>query len=49
MAFRVDFSFRCCTFIRAPVAVVHVETPADPPEAAMPEPIDIDRSPGTAS
>jgi plastocyanin len=44
MAFRVDFSVRCCTFIRAPVAVVHVEMPAHRLEVAMPEPTDIDRS-----
>jgi hypothetical protein len=49
MAFRADFSFRCCRFIRASAAVVHVETPADRLEAAVPEPTDMDRSPGTAS
>jgi hypothetical protein len=49
MAFRADFSFRCCRFIRAATTVVHVETPAARLEAAVPDPTDIDRSPGTAS
>jgi plastocyanin len=45
MAFRADFSFRCGSFIRSSVAVVHVETPADRLEAAVPLPTDIDRTP----